>query len=285
MSGVAAQAASIFPGSSADSMDVRDLLAAYKETGDEQLKWEIVLRYEHIVKCTAMQVRGIYSSFAQLEDIINEGLITLLKSIDTYDPEKGVKFETYVSKRIRGMVIDLARKQDWMPRSVRRRAKEIDEITLELANDLGRYPTSGEVARRLGVSEDKYQKDLACIAMSNVVSLEMLMDTGEPDAVHFEVASRDGSGMPDQVLETREMVEVLAEAIRGLRENEQMVLSLHYVENLLLKDIAQVMEISEPRVSQLHTRAIGKLRKEMAKYLNVTELDVGESPRKREKKV
>ena len=202
-----------------ESMDVMDLLAVYKETGDEQLKWEIVLRYEHVVKCTAMQVRGIYSSFAQLEDIINEGLITLLKSIDTYDPEKGVKFETYVSKRIRGMVIDLARKQDWMPRSVRKRAKEIDEVTLELANDLGRYPTSAEVALRLGITEEKYQKDLACIAMSNVVSLEVLMDTGDPDAVHFEVASRDSSGMPDQVLEAQEMTEVLAEAIRGLQDN------------------------------------------------------------------
>ena len=285
MSEVVAQATSINPGSSAESMDVRDLLAAYKETGDEQLKWEIVLRYEHVVKCTAMQVRGIYSSFAQLEDIINEGLITLLKSIDTYDPEKGVKFETYVSKRIRGMVIDLARKQDWMPRSVRKRAKEIEEVTLELANDLGRYPTSAEVARRLGVPEDKYQKDLACIAMSNVVSLEMLMDTGEPDTMHFEVASRDSSGLPDHVLESQELIEVLTEAIRNLQDNEQMVLSLHYVENLLLKDIAQVMEISEPRVSQIHTRAIGKLRKEMAKYLNITELDIKDSPKKREKRV
>ena len=285
MSEVVAQATSISRSSAAESKDVMDLLALYKETGDEQLKWEIVLRYEHVVKCTAMQVRGIYSSFAQLEDIINEGLITLLKSIDTYDPDKGVKFETYVSKRIRGMVIDLARKQDWMPRSVRKRAKEIDEVTLELANVLGRYPTSTEVAQRLGVSEDRYQKDLACIAMSNVVSLEMLMDTGEPDAMHFEVATKDRNGMPDQVLETQELTDVLTEAIRNLQENEQMVLSLHYVENLLLKDIAHVMNVSEPRVSQIHTRAIGKLRKEMAKYLNIAEPEGKASPRKREKKV
>lgn len=283
MSEVVAKAAS--GSTDIESMDVMDLLAVYKETGDEQLKWEIVLRYEHVVKCTAMQVRGIYSSFAQLEDIINEGLITLLKSIDTYDPEKGVKFETYVSKRIRGMVIDLARKQDWMPRSVRKRAKEIDEVTLELANTLGRYPTGPEVAQRLGVTEDKYQKDLACIAMSNVVSLEVLMDTGEPDGMHFEIASRDRSGMPDHALEAQELVEVLTDAIRGLQENEQMVLSLHYVENLLLKDIAQVMDISEPRVSQIHTRAIGKLRKEMAKYLNIPEPLTKESSPKREKKV
>ena len=92
----------------AENADPMELLLRYKETGDEQLKWAIVLRYEHIVKYVAMQVRGIYSGFAQVEDIINEGLLTLLKAIDKFDPEKGVKFETYVSKRIRGMVVDLA---------------------------------------------------------------------------------------------------------------------------------------------------------------------------------
>ena len=153
-----------------------ELLARYKESGDENLKWEIVLRYEHIVKYAAMQVRGIYSSFAEMEDIINEGLITLVKAIVKYHPEKGVKFETYVSKRIRGMVIDLARKQDWMPRNLRKRSKEIDEATTELANTLGRYPTSAEVAQLLEVPVEKYQKDVACIAMNNVISLEALMD-------------------------------------------------------------------------------------------------------------
>ena len=130
-------------------MDAMELLALYKKTGDEQLKWEIVLRYEDIVKYVAMQVRGIYSGFAQVEDIINEGLITLLKAIDKFDLSQGVKFETYVSKRIRGMIIDLARKQDWVPRTVRKRAKEIDEATADLANQLGRYPTSSEMAAYL----------------------------------------------------------------------------------------------------------------------------------------
>ncbi len=124
-----------------EKMDTTELLALYRETGDEQIKWEIALRCEHIVKYVALQVRGIYSEFAQVEDIINEGLITVLKSVDKFDPSQGVKFETYVSKRIRGMVIDLARKQDWVPRNLRRRAKEIDTATMELANRLGRYPT------------------------------------------------------------------------------------------------------------------------------------------------
>lgn len=252
-----------------DQMDTTELLNLYKETGDEQVKWEIVLRYEHVVKYVAMQVRGIYSGFAEVEDIINEGLITLLKAIDKFDVNQGVKFETYVSKRIRGMVIDLARKQDWVPRNVRKRAKEIDKATMELANQLGRYPTGAEMAKYLDVTEERYQKDLACVAMNHLISLDSLMDSGETSGQHFEISSEDSSGMPDKVLEEQETIDVLSRAISNLQENEQIVLSLHYVENLLLKEIAQIMNISEPRVSQIHTRAIGKLRKEMMNYYGI----------------
>ena len=244
----------------------QELLKLYKETGEEGLKWDIVLRYEHVVKCVAMQVRGIYSGFTQTEDIINEGLIALLKSIDKFDPDKGVKFETYISKRIRGMVIDLARKQDWVPRNVRKRAKEIDEAVMGLANDLGHYPTSSEVAKALCVSEEKYQKEVACIAMDHVISLEALMDAGEYENIRFEIPTKDLSTLPDHVLEEEELKDILTEGIRSLKQNEQIVLGLYYVENLRLKDIAHVMGVSEPRISQLHTRAIGKLRKHMLRY-------------------
>ena len=263
-----------------DQIETTELLELYKKTGDEQIKWEVVLRYEQLVKYVALQVRGIYNGFAQIEDIIQEGLLTLLKSIDKFDPAKGVKFETFVSKRIRGMVVDLARKQDWVPRNVRKRAKEIDEATTELANQMGRYPTSAEMAKYLDVSEERYQKDLACIAVNNVVSLEALMDAGEMDGRRVEVPSTDSSGMPDSVLEEQEKREVFERAIASLQENEQIVLSLYYVENLLLKDIAHIMNVSEPRVSQIHTRAIGKLRKELMHYYNIPE-----TPKKGKKKV
>ena len=252
------------------AMEAEELLRLYKENGDEQVKWEIVLRYEHVVKHAALQVRGIYSGFAQLEDIINEGLITLLKSIDKFDIDKGVRFETFVSKRIRGMVVDLARKQDWVPRNVRKRAKEIDDATMMLANELGRYPSNAELAKALQTTEEKLQKDFACIATNNVVSLEALMDANESEGMHFEIASRDEGGLPDFMLEEQEVKDTLAAAIATLQENERIVLSLYYVENLLLKEIAQVMQVSDPRVSQLHTRAVGKLRKQMMEYYNIS---------------
>ena len=255
-----------------EEMDTQDLLRLYKETGDEALKWPLVLRYEGLIKSAAMQIRGVYSSFAQIDDIINEGILTLLGAIDKFDPDKGVKFETYVSKRIRGMVIDLARKQDWIPRNVRKRAKEIDLAAAELSASLGRAPTDGEIADYLGISQERYQKDAANIALSNVLSLDVLMDTRETAGYPLEVPSSDLQSQPEAVLQEREMQRALAEGISQLRENEQIVLSLYYERNLHLKEIAQVMELSEPRISQIHPRAIQKLRSFMEAYLN----DAGE---------
>ncbi len=251
-----------------EEMDTQDLLRLYKETGDEALKWPLVLRYEGLIKSAAMQIRGVYSSFAQIDDIINEGILTLLGAVDKFDPDKGVKFETYVSKRIRGMVIDLARKQDWIPRNVRKRAKEIDLAVTELSSSLGRTPTDGEIAQYLGISQERYQKDTVNIALSNVLSLDVLMDTRETSGYQMEVPSSDLQSQPEAVLQEREMQRALAEGISRLRENEQIVLSLYYERNLHLKEIAQVMELSEPRISQIHTRAIQKLRSYMEDYLN-----------------
>lgn len=252
------------------SMDTMQLMELYKKTGDVKIKWEIVIRYQHLIKYVAMQSREIYSSFAQIEDIINEGLLTLSNSVDKFDIDKGIKFETYVSKRIRGMIIDLARKQDWVPRNIRKRAKEFDEATTKLSNTLGRYPTNAEMADYLEISEEKYQKERAYIAANNVVSLEALTYSDENDNIAYQIPNEDKSIMPDFVLEEHEKKEILTKAINKLQKNEQIVVSLYYVENMLLKEIAQVMNLSEPRISQIHTRAIEKLRKELINYYNIT---------------
>jgi len=251
-----------------EQMDTPELLELYKQTEDETLKWPLVLRYEGLIKSAALQIRGVYSSFAQVDDIVNEGILTLLSCIDKFDPEKGVKFETYVSKRIRGMVIDMARKQDWLPRNIRRRAKEIDSAISELSSELGRYPTNSEVAGRLGVSLERYQKDSASVALSNALSLDALMDAREQDGYQFEVPAEDSGGQPETVLQEQELQQMLAAGIQSLRENEQIVLSLYYEKNLHMKEIAQVMEVSEPRISQIHARAIQKLRDYMGSYIN-----------------
>ncbi|MDE6841836.1 MAG: FliA/WhiG family RNA polymerase sigma factor [Oscillospiraceae bacterium] len=253
-----------------EAMGTPELLAAYKQTGDENLKWPLVLRYEGLIKSAALQIRGVYSSFAQVDDIVSEGILTLLSSIDKFDPDKGIKFETYVSKRIRGMVIDLARKQDWLPRNIRQRAKEIDAAVSTLANELGRFPSDQEVADRLGIPTDKYQKEAAKVALSNTLSLDALMDARDLEGYRFEVSSEDPKLQPETVLEDQELQQTLADGIASLQKNEQIVLSLYYEKNLHMKEIAQVMGVSEPRISQIHSRAIQKLRDFMGTYMNST---------------
>ena len=251
-----------------DRMSTAELLNRYKSTKDEAYKWPLVLRYTELIKSAALQIRGVYSSFAQVDDILHEGILVLFNAIDKFDPDKGVKFETYVAKRIRGMVIDLARKQDWMPRNVRRRAKEIDQATSQLYSELGRFPSDEEIAAKLEIPVEKYQKDVASAAMGSVLSLDALMELQDMDRGRFELPAEEGWGEPEAALEDRELQSMLAQAISSLRENEQIVLSLYYEKNLHMKEIAQVMEVSEPRISQLHARAVQKLRTYMKAYLS-----------------
>ncbi len=251
-----------------DGMDTQELLDAYRLTGDDNYKWALVLRYKSSIKRVALQVKGIYSHFAQVDDVISEGVLTLLNAIDKYDPEKGAKFDTYVARRIRGMVIDMARKQDWLPRSLRKRTKEIDQVVAELYNELNRYPNDAEVAEKLGVTTEKYQKEIAGIALGNVLSLDAMVDLSKSDNSGPEIPTKDTAGQPDAVLQEQEFREALAAGIRTLKKNEQVVLSLYYEKNLHMKEIAQVMEVSAPRVSQIHACAIGKLKDYMDAYIN-----------------
>lgn len=265
-------------------MSTDELWTAYKQTRDVDLKWALVMRYEGLVKNAALQIRGIYSSFAQVDDIVSEGIFTLLNVVDKFDPSKGIRFETYISKRIRGMVVDLARKQDWLPRNIRKRAKEIDNAISTLSSELGRFPSDDEIADLLGVTPAKYQKDAANAALSNLLSLDALMDAKEREGYQFELRSQDTRGQPDEELQERELQKILAQAIESLRENEQIVLSLYYEKNLHMKEIAQVMDVSEPRISQIHTRAIQKLRVYMESYMKDSPIPASTKNRKKETK-
>jgi len=263
-----------------DELTTEELLQVYKRTADERYKWPLVMRYEGLVKSAALQIRGVYSHFAQVDDIVNEGILTLLSAIDKFDPEKGIKFETYVSKRIRGMVIDLARKNDWLPRGLRKRSAQIDQAIGDLYVELGRYPTEAEVADRLGITTARYQKDVAGLAVGNVLSLDALMDMRDEEGSRFELSAADPSEQPDEALTSQEFRRILAEGIRTLRQNEQIVLSLYYEKNLHMKDIAQVLAVSEPRISQIHSRAIRKLHDYMQAYISGEEARPGNKGKK-----
>lgn len=243
-----------------------ELLQLYKETGSLEIKQELVMRYVYLVKSIALQMRDIYMSFAQVDDIINEGVIAIMSAIDKFDPEKNVKFETFISKRIKGMIIDIARKQDWVPRSTRKNTRDIEEAVATLYNRLGRYPSTQEVIDYLNITSERYQETMRKAALFNVLSLDMVLAEAQESKGKLQVPQGDEDEQPENRLLQKEAMEVLAEAISQLKEKEQQVISLYYIDELNMRQIAQVLEVSEPRVSQIHTNAIRKLKKHMEKF-------------------
>lgn len=236
-----------------------ELFELYKATGSQRVKQEIVLRYIYIVKNVAFQMKGVYASFTQMDDIINESVIVLMNSVDKFDPEANVKFETYISKRLRGLIIDMARKQDWIPRTVRKNARMIDDATNELYSKLGRFPTNEEMAEHLGVSLDKYEnKMLSKTNLYNLISLDAFIE-GQSQS-NNPINIPDNGCTPEQIFESKEVEDILKKAVESLRKNEQMVLSLRYRKELSSKEIATVMNLSESRISQIHANALRKLR-------------------------
>ena len=217
------------------SLTNEELLTEYQRTGKLDVKQELVMRYVYIVKSIAIQMRDVYISFAQIEDIVNEGVLVIMSALDKFDPEKNVKFETYISKRIKGMVIDMARKQDWIPRSVRKNARDIDEVTTKLYNELGRYPTPEEVAGYLHMSVEKYQEAQRKTTLYNVLSLDLVLDEGSENKRSVYLPSRDEDEQPALNFLKRESGKILAEGIKALKENEQLVISMYYVDELNMK--------------------------------------------------
>ena len=244
-----------------------ELLQLYKETGSLEIKQEIVMRYIYLVKSIALQMRDIYMSFVQVDDVINEGVIAIMSAIDKFDMDKNVKFETYISKRIKGMIIDLARKQDWVPRSTRKNTRDIEDAVTTLYNKLGYYPSVQEVTEYLDITTEKYHDTMRKAALFNILSLDMVLAEAQGNEIGARMtAQQDMQEQPEEHFLKRELTEVLADGISALKENEQMVVSLYYIEELNMRQIAEVMEVSEPRVSQIHANAIRKLRKHMEKF-------------------
>lgn len=244
-----------------------ELLKLYKETGSLEVKQEIVMRYIYLVKSIALQMRDIYMSFSQVDDIISEGVIAIMSSIDKFDMDKNVKFETFISKRIKGMIIDLARKQDWVPRSTRKSTRDIEEAVTTLYNKLGYYPSIQEVTEYLNITPEKYQDTMRKASLFNILSLDMVLAEAQGNEISMKLPQVETNEQPENQFLKKELTEVLAEGIKKLKENEQLVISLYYIDDLNMRQIADVLQVSEPRVSQIHSNAIKKLRVHMEKFI------------------
>lgn len=249
-----------------EEMTNEELLILYQQSKDQQIKQMLTLRYLYLAKSVAFQTYHLYSDYMQMEDIINEGVIAIMKGIERYDPKRDNKFETYISQRVRGTVIDTIRKNDWMPRNYHKTRQSIENASRDLTEKLGRAPADEEIAGYLNMNLKKYRRIQRMSTMMNVLSLDML--TGkEEDNPFIQIPSNDSSSQPEEAFFHGETVKVLTDAVESLNEREKMVISLYYVEELTMTQIAEVLNITQPRVSQIHSEAIRKLKDYMVSKL------------------
>lgn len=242
------------------------LLLRYKETGDKSLRNSAIMAYMNIVKFAAVSTRNMYLKFAEPEDVVNEATLALMSAVDSFDPKKGVKFETYASIKVRGAIIDYIRRQDFVPRNIRRFAREYDDAYTALYSELDREPTAEEIAAYMKISVEKLESCTAQAAVAQTLSFEeLLMDKNFDIA---EEADEDGMWSAESSLHKQEKLKFLAKAVESLNDRERLVITLYYYEKLRFSDIGKVLEVSESRVCQLHAQAVQKMKKFMSDYLN-----------------
>ena len=237
------------------------LLDSYLNTRDEALRNEIVLKNMGLVRSCALALRNMYIKFGEVDDVVNEGVIALMEAIETFDPEKGAKFETYATLKIRGAIIDFVRRQDWIPRSVRKFARDLDNANSSLYNQYNRMPTTEELAEYMEMSEEKLLKLMAEASCMVTISFDELLyedNFSEPASA---------SEATDAGVLRQECCRVIAEAIESLKEKERQVITLYYFKSMKYSDIAKALGISESRVCQINTKATLTLKTILEPYI------------------
>jgi RNA polymerase sigma factor for flagellar operon FliA len=228
--------------------DTRALWLEYRRSRDRALRDRLILTYAPLVKFVAGRLGSGLPAHVDDGDLVSYGLLGLIGAIERFDPDRKIRFETYAISRIKGAILDELRALDWVPRSVRTRARDIERAIGELERRLGRAPTDDEIAQQLGITQDELDERLTEISRSSIVALDELWieDTTGAD--------------PQDALARTLLKETLSEAIERLSERERSVVTLHYYEELTLREIGEVLGVSESRVSQLHTKAVLRLK-------------------------
>lgn len=242
--------------------DLSAIWCAYKGTGDSDSREHLILHYSPLVKYVAGRLSASLPQSVDTADLISYGLFGLIDAIEKYDPERGIKFETYAIARIKGAIIDELRSLDWVPRSVRSKARQLENAYITLEHRLHRTPTDSEVAAEMGVSAEEYHDLLSRLSYTSIVSFEELWIGGDRDEKSdvLSVIPDHSADDPVALFETEEAKEILATAIEKLPERERVVIALYYYEGLTLKEIGRVLGVTESRVSQLHTKAVLRMR-------------------------
>lgn len=250
--------------------DEKELWQEYRKTKNPEIREYFVIKYSPLVKYVAGKVAIGMPQQVEFEDLVSYGAFGLLDAIEKYDPERDIKFKTYAMTRIRGSIFDELRNIDWVPRTLRQKAKQLEEAIITLENKLGHSVDDEEIAKEMGISNQELQELFSKISGASVISLNDVWYTGDDnDQVSFiDTIESPESLNPENIIEKEEIRSVIVEAIKQLPDKEKKVIVLYYYEDLTLKEIGEVLEVTESRVSQLHTKAILRLRGKLMRMKN-----------------
>ena len=254
--------------SAVDDLGDDAMWAEYKSTKDQRVREQLILRYSPLVKFVAGRVSAGLPHTIEQADLVSYGMFGLIDAIEKFDATRNIKFETYAITRIKGHIIDELRSIDWVPRSIRQKARDLERAHATLEASLGRAPTEAEVAAELGLTVPEVQAMYGQTSYTGLMALDEVIngagggERGEPTTFRDTLPDR-GDG-PQAAYEVEEMKQILAKAINRLGDREKIVLSLYYYESLTLAQIGQVLGVTESRVCQIHTRAIIQLRSRLS---------------------
>lgn len=248
----------------AENEKVDRLWQSYKLTKDSETKNQLLLHYTHLVKQIVRRMLPRYSSYNEYDDLVNCGIIGLIDAVEKFDLDHGVKFETYAVSRIRGEILDFIREQDWAPSSLRKKINAITSVYEAYEGEHGEPPGEQEIADRLSLPVGEVRKVLAKNHAFNLVYFE---DTPLPGYSLGDLVSSGEEELPENILLKDEIKKILTGIIEDLPEKEKLVISLYYYEELMLKEIADILGVSESRVSQIHSKVLLKMRAKLQKVI------------------
>ena len=252
-----------------DEAGRKKLWEEYAKAKSPEIREKIILEYAPLVKVVAGRLSMYLGYNVEYEDLVSYGIFGLIDAIDKFDFLKDVKFETYASLRIRGAILDQIRKMDWIPRTIRQKQKKIDAVIRDIEARYGRSATDEEVSSGLGITEEEYLDWQSQMKITNVVSLNEFLEQGSEVPNESAQSKSSQFDSPEEVLEREEIKKMLIESLDLLTEKERKVIVFYYYEDLTLKEISNILGVSESRISQLHTRALQKMRGKMGNYIGI----------------